>query len=155
VAGWSDARACVDWYDGSGGFISSSLGSATVVPAGVWTPSRQTFTSPSNAATGQPRIRQGGTPAASDVLWADDSQFGPAFVVSTTGSGPVWTHDALSTHADDVDGLHILVSGLKIGVTNINGSSATQIFTVAGADVLKPLSAGELVTVYNPPVLGL
>lgn len=78
-----------------------------------------------------------------------------SFQVATTGAGPVWTHDALSTHADDVSGLHILVDGIMIAVTNINGATSPQTFTVASADVLKALSAGAEVTVYNPPGLGL
>ncbi len=154
-AGWSDARAAIDWYDSAGAFITSSLGSATVVAAGVWTLSRQVFTAPANAAEGQPRARQGGTPAASDVLWVDDIDYGPVLTVATTGTGPIWTHSALSTHADDVDGLHVLVGGIKIGVTGITGSTSPQTFTVTGSTVTKTIAAGEPVAVHNPPILGL
>src|SRR5581483_6483552 len=43
-AGWSDLRACVDWYNSSGTFLSSGLGSGTSVTAGTWTFLSQTLT---------------------------------------------------------------------------------------------------------------
>ncbi len=84
------------------------------------------------------------------TLVADVAAGASSFQVATVGSGPLWT-----TVADDIDGLHILVDGLKIAVTNITGASSPQTFTVTSADVLKALSAGTPVAVYNPPILGL
>lgn len=66
-AGWSDLRPAVDWSDAAGSFLSSGLGSATVVPAGVWTYIEQTLTAPASASRVTARARHGGTPAASDV----------------------------------------------------------------------------------------
>jgi hypothetical protein len=68
-AGWSDLRTAVDWYDAGGGFLSTSLGSATAVAAGVWTFLTQTFTAPASASSAITRGRWGSTPAASDVSY--------------------------------------------------------------------------------------
>jgi hypothetical protein len=67
--GWSDLRTAVDWYDASNVFISSSIGSATVVAAGVWTFLKQTFTAPALASRATTRGRWGGTPAATDISY--------------------------------------------------------------------------------------
>lgn len=72
VAGWSDARACIDWYDSSGSFVSTGLGSATVLPASVWTLSSQVLTPPAGAANAALRVRMGATPSGSDILYADE-----------------------------------------------------------------------------------
>lgn len=75
VAGWADARGCIDWFNSDRAFLSSSLGVATAVPAGsAWTQSVQNLVSPAGAAWASLRARQGGTPAASDVLYVDDAQ---------------------------------------------------------------------------------
>lgn len=60
--GWSDLRACIDWYDSSDTFLSTGLGSATVVPAGVWTHLRQVLKAPANASRAGVRARFGSTP---------------------------------------------------------------------------------------------
>jgi hypothetical protein len=67
--GWSDLRTAVDWYDASNVFISSSLGSATVVPAATWTFLTQTFTAPALASRATTRGRWGSTPAATDISY--------------------------------------------------------------------------------------
>lgn len=70
--GWSDLRAVIDWYDSGGVFLSSSLGSATVVAAGTWTFLTQSFVAPASADSLVPRARHGGTPAVTDIwyTWA-------------------------------------------------------------------------------------
>jgi hypothetical protein len=84
------------------------------------------------------------------TIVADVAPGASSFQVTTTGSGPVWTQTA-----DDIDGLHIVVGGLKIPVTNITGATSPQTFTVDSTAVLKALSAGTAVAVFNPPILGL
>lgn len=153
-AGWSDARAGIDWYDAAGAFISQSLGSATVVPAGVWTVSRQLFTAPAGTVTAQLRARQAGTPAASDVLWVDDAGIGPQLQIATP-SGPRWVDSTIATYADDIDGLVIEIDGLPVAVTGITGTTSPQTFTVVPSGIRKPLAAGAPVAVWDPPILGL
>lgn len=68
--GWSDLRACIDWYDSANVLISSSLGSASVVAAGQWTFLQQTLTAPANASRAAVRARHGGTPAAGNIWYA-------------------------------------------------------------------------------------
>ncbi len=68
--GWSDLRTAIDWYDSGGAFLSSSLGSATVVAAGTWTLLTQTFVAPASASALAARARHGGTPAATDIWYA-------------------------------------------------------------------------------------
>lgn len=67
--GWADLRTAVDWYDSGDAFLSSSLGSATSVTAGVWTFLTQTFTAPASASRAVARARWGSTPAATDVSY--------------------------------------------------------------------------------------
>ena len=70
--GHSDLRPAVDWYTATSGgsFISSSLGSAFVVPAGVWTWIEAIYTAPATAVGALMRVRHGNTPAASAVWYA-------------------------------------------------------------------------------------
>lgn len=67
--GWTDLRACVDWYDASGTFLSSGLGVATVVTAGTWTHLTQSLTAPASSSRALVRARFGGTPASSVVFY--------------------------------------------------------------------------------------
>jgi hypothetical protein len=67
--GWTDLRACVDWYDASGAFLSSGLGAATVVPAGAWTHLTQSLTAPASSSRALVRARFGGTPASSVTFY--------------------------------------------------------------------------------------
>lgn len=68
--GWSDLRAAIDWHDAADVYISSSIGSATVVAANTWTFLSQTFTAPASTSRVVARARHGGTPAATDVWYA-------------------------------------------------------------------------------------
>lgn len=67
--GWSDLRACIDWYDASDAFLSSGLGSGSVVAAGTWTHLRQTLTAPASASRPVARVRAGGTPASANTFY--------------------------------------------------------------------------------------
>lgn len=149
VAGWADARAAVDWRNAAGGVISSSLGSATVVPAGVWTASRQVFTAPALTASAQLRARQGGTPAVGDVLWVDDASFTPQLSIATP-SGPVWT-----TASDDFP-MEVIVGGQVVSISAVTGSSSPQTFAVSvGEPPAYAIPAGSAVTVAQPIILAL
>lgn len=66
-----------------------------------------------------------------------------------TPSGPLWT-----TTADDLP-FDISVGGMRVTVTAISGASSPQTFTVTGATVIKALSAGLVVDLWQPPVPGL
>jgi hypothetical protein len=81
--GWSDLRPAVDWYDASGTFLSSGLGSATSVPAGVWTFIQQTLTAPASASQAVMRGRHGGTPAAANSWYAWGLRLVPSASVSS------------------------------------------------------------------------
>lgn len=67
AGGWSDLRPVVDWYTSASAYISSGLGSATVVASNTWTYIEQTLVAPATASRVVMRIRHGGTPAASDT----------------------------------------------------------------------------------------
>lgn len=82
--GWSDLRTVIDWYDSSGTFLSTGLGSATVVSAGVWTFITQTLTAPASSSSAIIRGRFGGTPASTDVSYWWNLQLVDALTVSTT-----------------------------------------------------------------------
>lgn len=91
--GWSDLRPVTDWFDAAGSYLSSGLGSATVVPAGVWTYIEQTLTAPTSASRVSSRARHGGTPAASNsyYVWA----------VRTTRPKASWLYDAFGRTASN------------------------------------------------------
>lgn len=71
AAGWSDTRACVDWWDANDTYLSSGLGSGTALAAGIWTHLRQTLKAPANASRASVRFRWGSTaPSSSDFyVW--------------------------------------------------------------------------------------
>lgn len=69
-AGWSDLRVGAWWANG-GSLVSTSTGALTVVPAGTWTYLEATVTAPTSGIdSALIRIRQGDTPAATDVYYA-------------------------------------------------------------------------------------
>lgn len=88
------------------------------------------------------------------TLAADVAAGGSSLTVATT-SGPIWVHPAIATYADDITGLYLAIDGLRVKVTAIAGTSSPQTFTVDPATVLKALSAGASVSVWQQPVLGL
>lgn len=67
--GWSDVRACIDWYDSSSVFLSTSLGSSSSIAAGVWTYLSQDLTAVASASQCQPRFRWGSTPSSGVQFW--------------------------------------------------------------------------------------
>lgn len=89
-------------------------------------------------------------PAGGYSTIVSDVAAGATSFTVATSSGPVWT-----TVADDIDGLYAEVAGLKVRVTNITGATSPQTFTVDGTTVLKAISAGTDIDVWQPPALGL
>lgn len=87
--------------------------------------------------------------AGFSTLVADVAIGASSFDVATS-FGPVWT-----TTADDISGLVIEIDGLPITVSNITGATSPQTFTVDGGTVLKALSSGADVDVWQAPPLGL
>lgn len=73
-AGWADVRMAIDWYTAGAVFLSTGMPSATAVAAGVWTHLTATLVAPATAALAELRVRIGSTPAASDVLYADEAR---------------------------------------------------------------------------------
>lgn len=68
--GYSNVGVAVTWRDAANAFISSSIGSANVIPAGVWTHISQMFQAPATASRAGMRVRVAGTPAITDIVWA-------------------------------------------------------------------------------------
>lgn len=68
-----------------------------------------------------------------------------------TASGPLWTRT--SQQPDDFP-LTVSVQGIDVVVTAISGSTSPQTFTVTSATVTRNLSAGQVVELADPPVLG-
>lgn len=79
-AGWSDVRMCFDAYDNTGSFLSTVLGSATVIPAATWTYVTQTLTAPASSDRAVTRFRFGGTPANTVLFYL----YNPTMVPSTS-----------------------------------------------------------------------
>jgi hypothetical protein len=76
--GWSDMRTCIDWYDSGNTFLSTSLGSATAVPANTWAQLSQTLTAPASAAFAVLRVRWGSTPPSTLAIYTDAITLQPA-----------------------------------------------------------------------------
>lgn len=150
VAGYSSVYAVFDWYDSGFGYLSTSGGSPAALAANTWE-KRATGaqTVPAGAAYAQFGVTLGSSPAAGTAVYLDAFKVGPALTVATS-SGPVWT-----TVDDDIDGLVIEVAGLRIPVGHITGSTSPQTFTVDGTKILKALSSGASVDVWQAPALGL
>lgn len=152
VAGWSDARAAVDWRDASDAVISSSLGSATVVPAGVWTVSRQTFTAPALTASAQLRARQGGTPASTDVLWVDAAAFNAQVSVTITDNC-LWTH-SYGDYPITVDGEDMMVTAVSAATGTYPTQAQTLTVTRSINGVATAHAIGAEVHVKYPIIPG-
>lgn len=65
------ARAQVNWYDSSGGLISTTSGSTVALPAGTWTAVTVSGTAPGGARQAALVISFAGTPAASAFAYCD------------------------------------------------------------------------------------
>lgn len=65
----------IAWLNAGGSVISTAAGPAVIPAAATWTP----LTAPGVPATGtvtaSPRLAYAGTPAAGDIVWADDAGF--------------------------------------------------------------------------------
>lgn len=100
--GWTDVRMCADWYDASGTFLSTGVGSASSCSAGVWTPLTQDLTAPASASQAYLRFRWGSTPPTTVQFWlsflimVDDSTVLSAspqnYTVLRSVNGVVKTH---------------------------------------------------------------
>jgi hypothetical protein len=112
--GASDVRPSVYWYSDAGTYLSAQGGVTPAVPAGQWTYLESTVTAPANAGRLKVRARQGGTPPASQVLYAwgvrailaDASALSDTFSRSVTGgwgvadTGQVWTSSGGTVSSD-------------------------------------------------------
>lgn len=99
-AGWSDVRTCIDWYDAAGVFMNTGLGMASSIPAATWTFTTQTLVAPVGAASGRLRVRMGGTPPATTVLYADEAMMlvpagGVGLWNSSTWDAATWGPDVV------------------------------------------------------------
>jgi len=119
AGGWSDLRPCIDWYTSSGVFISTSLGSASSVPAGQWTYLEQTLAAPATASRAIVRARHGGTPSAAST-WH-------AWGVRITQPTSSWLLDTFSRSS--ASGWGQADSGLSW--SSVGGGSATD-YTLSG-----------------------
>jgi hypothetical protein len=82
--GWTDVRACIDWYDVNGVFLSTGLGSTSTIAAGVWTFLTQDLTAVASASQCQPRFRWGSTPSTGVQFWVDTLAVIPDSTVSAS-----------------------------------------------------------------------
>jgi hypothetical protein len=85
---WADVRVAADFYNSAGTFISSVLGSASSIEAGVWTHLSQTLTAPALASRVVMRFRFGSTPAATVVFFVDELRIRHAGVTAFSGLYP-------------------------------------------------------------------
>ncbi|MEV0015451.1 hypothetical protein [Streptomyces tendae] len=98
VSGWvyspsgaSDVRPAVYWYTGTGTFLSAAGSSHPAVPAGVWTYMEETLTAPATASQARVRIRHGGTPSSTNILYT--------WGVRITRTTPSWLADSFARTA--------------------------------------------------------
>lgn len=91
--GWSDFRVGVYWHNGPT-FVSLATGPLTVIPAGTWTYLEATVTAPSSGVdSARVRIRQGNTPAATDIYYV----WGVRFTRATSD----WANDTFNRTVTD------------------------------------------------------
>lgn len=105
--GWSDVRMCFDAFNSSGTFLSSVLGSATVIPAATWTYLTQTLTAPASSDRASVRFRWGGTPANTVLFYVAGLTMVPTTSV-TTASPQTFTvvrsiNGVVKKHADNTN----------------------------------------------------
>jgi hypothetical protein len=140
AGGWSDLRPAVDWSTSAGAFISSSLGSAFVVPAGTWTFLQQTVTAPATASRATMRARHGGTPSAANTWFA--------WAVRLTQPKASWLHDTFSrTVASDWG-----TSDAGLAWARVGGGPATDyaVGSGYGSHVLSTLDTSRRTSVVAP-----
>lgn len=119
-AGWSDLRAVIDYYDAAGGFLSTPLGSAVVVPAGQWTLLLLTSTAPASASRMQVRARHGGTPTVGDVWYAARitarERRATGYSAGPNRPNRLDTTSSLLVAAVDADDTELLVHTMQTGI---------------------------------------
>lgn len=122
--GASDVRPSVYWYNDAGTYLSAQGGAMPAVPAGQWTYLESTVSAPAGAGRLKVRARQGGTPPASQVLYAwgvrailaDASALSDTFSRSVTGgwgiadTGQTWTRFGGSASDFSVNGSQGVIS---------------------------------------------
>lgn len=135
--GWSDVRVSVVWRNAAGTTISTSVGTAMTVPAGVWTHIRETFQAPATASRIQMRARIGATPAVTDVAYVYSVR------LVENSEDPAYTFDSFN-RADSTTNLGSTDDGViqawtqHSGTWGINGNAAyisaagTSVASVAG-----------------------
>jgi hypothetical protein len=104
--GWPVTSLGVVWRDGGGTSLSTSQVLFALVAA-TWTFQIVVVIAPPNAVTGELRVRQEGTPAATDFWYADELKFeGPLSGIATSSqvilasSMGLWLKDPLRPYND-------------------------------------------------------
>lgn len=131
VDGWSDLRPAVDWYTSADAYISSGLGSATVVASSVWTYIEQTLTAPATASRAAARARHGGTPATTDVYYV--------WAVRITRTKASWLYDTFTRTESSTWG----TSDAGTAWSNVGGGSASD-YAVSGTYAVHTLSTVDV-----------
>lgn len=73
----ANAASAINWFDGGGGYISSSLVSVNAT-GGAWNFLSATYNAPANAAQAALVLDLGGTPAATQLVYWDEAKLRPA-----------------------------------------------------------------------------
>lgn len=128
--GWTDFRPVVDWYTSGGVLVSSSLGSAMVVPAGEWICLQQDLVAPATADRVVMRARFGGTPAASVLFYV----WGVRVThVKSLAAYDTFTRTETNTWGRAEIGGTWSNTGGVAGNFNTNGTAATHTMTTTNA----------------------
>lgn len=156
--GYGAVQVGIDWWDGTGTFISTSA-VPVAVSAGMWTALTVSGTAPSNAASGSVNVGQnsiaGSPPTAANTLYvlAAPAWSGTVSVATTSAGGgsPLWTTNAADFPFD------IAVGGERMTVAGITGASSPQTFTVTRAvnGVIKSQTVGTGVHLFQQSVYSL
>ena len=139
AAGYSDVRVSASWYTSASGFISTSTGSATAIPAGEWTYFEATFTAPATAARTRVRPRMNTTPAASDVLYVWNARVTEATAFYGNDRGDSFNRADSTTNLGSTDRGVVEAWTQDLGTWGINSNqayisaSASSYATVTGA----------------------
>lgn len=143
AAGYSSVQIAVDWFDGTGAYLSTSALSPTAVAAATWTVLDLPVTAPAGAAGAEIGPTLSGSPAAGTALFFDAVTLTPAAAVAT--SGPLWTTDAGQVPFD------VGLAGWPATVSAVSGTSSPQFFRLA--QIAGPAPVGTPVRLWRPPVI--
>jgi hypothetical protein len=131
--GYSDVRVEVDWYTAGGASISTSSATTHNLDPGVWTFIEEAAaTAPSTATRYRLRVRQGTTPAASNVLYVWNAKLtenAPFEGTSDTGDSFNRANSALTLGSTDR-------GTVKAWTANLNtwGISSNQAYSPPGGN---------------------